>query len=58
MDSTSPVHEGFQEWNMSDARSHGDFARSRESKISPAFLKRTVDLIMQAMQGNECECAR
>jgi hypothetical protein len=57
MDSTSPEHEGYQEWHMSNAKRHGDFKESRENWISDVDLKRTLELIDRALAGDECACA-
>ena len=56
MDSTSPVHAGFQEWNIKDSPQHGAFPHSKEKTISSADLKRTLDLIRRALSGDACAC--
>jgi hypothetical protein len=60
-DSTSPVHEGWQPWQLfsSDWQWHGNSAASLETlaDLTPALLSRSVDLVHQAMNGNVCGCA-
>lgn len=56
MDSTSPVHAGYQEWHLSNAKQHGDFSHSQENWIHYGDLKRTLDLIERALAGDECGC--
>lgn len=56
MDSTSPVHRGFQEWCLISARSHGPFESRLENSISRSDLNRTVDLMKRALAGEKCEC--
>jgi hypothetical protein len=57
MDSTSPVHQGYQEWHITDSKNHGSFSTSKENMISPADMNRTVDLINRALAGYDCGCA-
>jgi RHS repeat-associated protein len=56
MDSTSPVHSGYKEWHISDAKQHGNFSSSQENWIHYNDLKRTLDLIERALGGEECAC--
>jgi RHS repeat-associated protein len=59
MDSTSPEHQGWQEWNLlRDWRHHGSFSKSREDWIHPDDLQRIIDLINKAMAGDDCACTR
>ena len=59
MDSTSPAHRGWQEWNMwKDWRHHGSFEKSREDWISPDDLAKTLDLINKALAGDDCACTQ
>ena len=60
-DSTSPAHEGWQEWDLysSEWEWHGDAAPSLESiqQLTPDRLLKSVNLIRQALNGNACSCA-
>ncbi len=59
-DSVSPAHQGWQEWNLwSDQWEwHGDAGPSLESleALTPELLKRSLNLVRDAMNGNECGC--
>ena len=59
-DSTSPAHEGWQEWDLysSDWEWHGDAAASLESikQLTADRLLKSVNLIRQALNGNACGC--
>jgi RHS repeat-associated protein len=58
MDSTSPAHEGFQVWHLSDSLSHGNFEYSIEDdKHLPAYLPKTLKRIKNLMAGGSaCSC--
>lgn len=55
MDSTSPVHEGFQEWHIKDAYKHGDSPFSQETLKDlindPMRLNRTIELMQKTDQA-------
>lgn len=61
MDSTSPSHEGFQEWHgvMADGSKHGPWPSSLEN-ISvarrPEHSKRTTDAMRRALDGDLGGC--
>jgi RHS repeat-associated protein len=59
MDSTSPVHAGFQEWHMRDFYKHGPFPTSKEdvNSLTPQLLKQTTDLMNAAMNGDTLNCS-
>ena len=61
MDSTSPVHAGFQKWHLYDFYKHGSFPTSQEdlNSLTPALLQRTVSLMNAATAGAaqaNCSC--
>ena len=60
MDSTSPAHRGFQEWNWTDAFRHGDIPGTIENYYSSlSHVDETVGVINQVMSGKlpvECQC--
>ena len=59
MDSTSPVHSGFQKWNLSDAWKHGPFPTSKEDvdSLTPALLQQTINLMNSAVGGKPLDCS-
>ena len=59
MDSTSPVHRGFQQWHpVDEGVFHGNAHGSLEglSGLTPELLRETVDLIRRALAGEDCPC--
>jgi len=59
MDSTSPMHRGFQEWRASeDWTWHGNKHGSMEGlgALNGQVLDETVDLMYRAMDGQDCPC--
>lgn len=61
MDSTSPVHSGFQSWRSRDFYKHGDFWASQEDLSyllsHPETVNETIDLMLNAMKtGQACNC--
>jgi RHS repeat-associated protein len=60
MDSTSPVHRGFQAWHpIDEGVYHGNAHGSLEGvdSLTPELLKETVDLINDAVSGKAtCPC--
>jgi hypothetical protein len=59
MDSTSPVHAGFQEWHLYDAYKHGGFPTSQEDldSLTPALLQQTVAAMKAATSGAQTNCS-
>lgn len=61
MDSTSPMHRGWQEWRMfRDGMKHGSGMGSREGlrNLTPQLLRETLLLIKETMEGDSCVCTR
>jgi hypothetical protein len=56
MDSTSPVHRGFQSWHWSDTFRHGPFPTSLEDKQAPAYRQETLEKMRAVVSGNLSEC--
>jgi hypothetical protein len=58
MDSTSPVHAGFQEWHWWDFYKHGSLITSQEdlNSLTPALLQKTVALMNAATAGAQFNC--
>ena len=59
MDSTSPMHEGWQVWHpLTDWLWHGDFGTSLEGldDMTPELMNRTQGLIRRALDGEDCGC--
>jgi len=61
-DSTSPAHDGWQPWNLwsNQWEWHGDSGPSLESldALTPELLQKSLDLVRDAMNGNECGCTQ
>jgi hypothetical protein len=59
MDSTSPVHAGFQEWHSWDFWKHGSFPTSKEdvNSLTPELLQETIDRMNAAVAGNNLNCS-
>ena len=51
MDSTSPSHSGFKEWNTTDFNSHGGFPGTLESKSDLLDNPDLLDETIKRMQG-------
>ncbi len=61
MDSTSPVHRGWQIWDPAhDWVIHGEGHGSQEglSSLKPEHILETRNLIAKAMNGDVCACTR
>jgi RHS repeat-associated protein len=61
MDSTSPAHEGFQQWNgvMADGSKHGPWPSSQENisvARQPGHTQRTTDAMRRALAGDLGGC--
>lgn len=61
MDSTSPVHSGFQLWKPRDFYKHGDFWASHEDLpyllSHPEIVNETVELMLNTIKtGQACNC--
>jgi hypothetical protein len=59
MDSTSPMHEGWQVWHMlQDWVFHGNAHGSLEGlgALTSDKMQQTKDLIDKAMSGESCGC--
>lgn len=61
MDSTSPAHQDFQIWyltNPSQIEQHGDLPESIEglNSLTPGLLDKTKDFINQTMRTGQCPC--
>ena len=59
MDSTSPVHAGFQEWHWWDFWKHGPFPTSKEdvNSLTPELLQQTIDRMNAAVGGKPLNCS-
>jgi RHS repeat-associated protein len=58
MDSTSPVHEGFQFWSPFDFLNHGPLPSSEENLLgmTPSIAAETYARMMAVLKGEDCEC--
>jgi hypothetical protein len=59
MDSTSPVHAGFQPWRWWDFWKHGPFPTSQEdvNSLTPQLLQQTVEAMKNAVNGGTLDCS-
>ena len=57
MDSTSPVHRGFQKWHSSDLFIHGPFPTSLEDvNTAPQYRDETVNLMRSYFSPGSVDC--
>lgn len=59
MDTTSPVHGGFQEWHYRDFYKHGPFPTSKEDveSLTPELIEKSVNLMTEAVNGGAIDCS-
>lgn len=61
MDSTSPPHQDFTEWDLSDFYKHGPCPASEEtdslSDLTPNLLAQTISRMQSSTQGGEIDCS-
>ena len=58
MDSTSPVHRGFQNWTWASRHKHGDMSETIEDlRAAPAYRQETIDLMRQRFDPNSTSCS-